>query len=191
MIAIIDYGAGNANSVKNALGYLGKDSTITSDPEKILRADKVIFPGVGAFGDAMKELKKRKLDGAIKKFIQSKKPFLGICIGLQVLFEESEESPNVKGLGILRGKVAKFAKGKIPQIGWNKISSKSIGDGYAYFVNSYYAVPEDKKIIESTSDYYAKFTAAVKKENVFATQFHLEKSGKFGLEILRKWLNAM
>ena len=190
MIAIIDYGAGNANSVKNALVYLGKDSVITSDPKKILKADKVIFPGVGAFGDAMKELKKRNLDSAIKKFIRSKKPFLGICIGLQVLFGESEESPNVKGLGILRGKVAKFTKGKIPQIGWNKISSKSIGDGYAYFVNSYYAVPEDKKIIESTSDYYAKFTAAVKKDNVFATQFHLEKSGKFGLDILRKWLNA-
>ena len=190
MIEIIDYGAGNANSVKNALDYLGKDSVITSDPEKILKADKVIFPGVGAFGDAMRELKKRKLDSAIKEFIESKKPFLGICIGLQVLFGESEESPNVKGLGILRGKVAKFTKGKIPQIGWNKISSKSIGDGYAYFVNSYYAVPEDKKIIESTSDYYAKFTAAVKKDNVFATQFHLEKSGKFGLDILRKWLNA-
>ena len=190
MIAIIDYGAGNANSVKNALDYLGKDSVITSDPEKILKADKVIFPRVGAFGDAMRELKKRKLDSAIKEFIESKKPFLGICIGLQVLFRESEESPNVKGLGILKGKVAKFAKGKIPQIGWNKISSKSIGDGYAYFVNSYYAIPEDKKIIESTSDYYVKFTAAVKKDNIFATQFHLEKSGKFGLEIFRKWSNA-
>ena len=109
---------------------------------------------------------------------------------MQVLFDESEESPKAKGLGIFKGKVVKFKKGKIPQIGWNKISSKSIGDGYAYFVNSYYAVPEDKKIIESTSDYYAKFTAAVKKDNVFATQFHLEKSGKFGLDILRKWLNA-
>lgn len=190
MIAIIDYGAGNANSVKNGLGYLGYDSAITSNPEEIVEADKLIFPGVGAFGDAMKELKKRKLDIAIKKFIRSKKPFLGICIGLQVLFEKSEESPNVKGLEIFKGKVVKFTKGKIPQIGWNKISSKSIGDGYAYFVNSYYAVPEDKKIIESTSDYYVKFTAAVKKYNIFATQFHLEKSGKFGLDIVRKWLNA-
>ena len=136
------------------------------------------------------ELKKRKLDGAIKSFIESKKPFLGICIGLQVLFEESEESPNVKGLGIFKGKVLRFKKGKIPQIGWNKISSKTIGNGYVYFVNSYYPVPEDKGIIESTSDYYIKFTAAVKKDNVFATQFHPEKSGKFGQEILRKWLNA-
>ena len=190
MIAILDYGSGNANSVKNALNYLGENSIITSDSEKILNADKAIFPGVGAFGDAMKELKKRNLDGAIKKFIGSKKPFLGICIGLQVLFEKSEENPNIKGLGIFNGKVVRFKQGKVPQIGWNKIISRSIGNGYAYFVNSYYAVPNDKKIIESTSDYYVEFTAAIKKDNVFATQFHLEKSGKFGLEILRKWLEC-
>ena len=115
---------------------------------------------------------------------------MGICIGLQVLFEGSEESPGTKGLGIFKGKVVRFKKGKIPQIGWNKIKSKTIGNGYAYFVNSYYAVPEDKKIIESTSDYYGKFAAAVKKDNIFAAQFHLEKSGKFGLDILRKWLDA-
>ncbi len=190
MIAILDYGSGNVSSVKNALNYLGKNSVITSDENKILKADRVIFPGVGSFGDVMKELKKRNLDKAIKKFIASKKPFLGICIGLQVLFEESGESPNVKGLGIFKGRVLKFMEGKVPQIGWNKISSKSIGNGYAYFVNSYYAAPEDKKIIESTSDYYTNFTAAIKKGNVFATQFHPEKSGKFGLEILRKWLEC-
>ena len=109
---------------------------------------------------------------------------------MQVLFEESEESPNVKGLGIFKGKVLKFKQGKVPQIGWNKISSKTIGDGYVYFVNSYYAAPDDKNIIESTSDYYAKFTAAVKKDNVFATQFHPEKSGEFGLRILKKWLTC-
>src|SRR3989338_10111172 len=102
MIAILDYGSGNVNSVKNALNYLGKGSIVTSDKNEILKADKVIFPGVGAFGDVMKELKKRKLDNAIKKFIESKKPFLGICIGLQALFEESEESPKVKGLGIFK-----------------------------------------------------------------------------------------
>ena len=190
MTAIIDYGAGNANSVKNALDYLGYDSIITSEPDKILSADKLIFPGVGSFGDAMKELKKRKIDAAIKKFIESKKPFLGICIGLQVLFEQSEESPNVKGLGIFKGKVVKFKNGKIPQIGWNKIESRTIGEGYAYFVNSYYAVPENKTIIESTSDYHGKFTAAIKKGNIFATQFHLEKSGKFGLGILKGWLEC-
>ena len=190
MITIIDYGAGNANSVKNALDYLGYDSIITSDPEKILKADKVIFPGVGSFGDAMKELKKRKIDGAIKKYIGSKKPFLGICIGLQVLFEQSEESPNAKGLGIFEGRVVKFKKGKIPQIGWNKIESKTIGEGYAYFVNSYYAIPVDKIIVESTSDYYGRVTAAIKNSNIFATQFHLEKSGKFGLGILKEWLEC-
>lgn len=190
MIAIIDYGAGNLNSVKNALDYLKTDSFITSNPGEILRADKVIFPGVGSFGDAMKELKKRKLDAAIKKFIATKKPFLGICIGLQALFEESEESPGVRGLGIFKGRVVKFRKGKIPQIGWNKISSKKIGNGYVYFVNSYYAVPQDDGLIESTSDYHVKFTAAVKKGNVFATQFHLEKSGSFGLGIFEEWLRC-
>ncbi len=188
MIAIIDYGAGNANSVKNALDYLGYRSFITSEPEKILKSDKVIFPGVGSFGDAMKELKKRKIDGAIKKTIGAKKPFLGICIGMQALFEESEESPKAKGLGIFKGKVVRFRKGKIPQIGWNKIDSKTIGSGYAYFVNSFYAVPSDKNIIESTGDYHGKFAAAVKKDNVLATQFHIEKSGEFGLRIIREWL---
>jgi glutamine amidotransferase len=190
MIAIIDYGAGNLNSVKKAFEYLGEGSIITSDPEEIVKADKVVFPGVGNFGDVMKELKKRKLDEAIKKVIETKKPFLGICVGLQVLFEESEESPNVKGLGIFKGNVVKFTKGKIPQIGWNEIKSKSIGNGYVYFVNSYYVVPADKGIVESTADYYVDFTAAVKKDNVFATQFHPEKSGKFGLKILKKWLEC-
>ncbi len=190
MIAIIDYGSGNVNSVKKAFDYLGEPSVITSDEKKVLKANKVVFPGVGNFGDVMKQLKKRKLDVVIKKAIESKKPFLGICVGLQVLFEESEESPNAKGLGIFKGRVLRFKKGKIPQIGWNKIKSKTIGNGYVYFVDSYYPVPKDKDIIESTSDYYANFTAAVKKDNVFATQFHPEKSGKFGLEILRKWLNA-
>ncbi len=190
MIAIIDYGSGNVNSVKKAFDYLGERSVITSDEKKILKADKVVFPGVGNFGDVMKELKKRKLDSAIKKSIASKNPFLGICVGLQVLFEESEESPNVKGLGIFKGKVIRFKKGKIPQIGWNKIKSKTIGSGYVYFVDSYYPMPKDKSIIESESDYYVNFTAAVKRDNIFATQFHPEKSGKFGLEILRKWLNA-
>lgn len=148
----------------------------------------MVFPGVGNFGNVMWELKKRKLDEAIKKVIEVRKPFLGICVGLQVLFEESEESPNIKGLGVFKGKVVRFKKGKIPQIGWNKIKSKTIGNGYVYFVNSYYVVPADKEVIESTSDYYIEFAAAVKKDNVLATQFHPEKSGEFGLEILKKWL---
>lgn len=190
MIAIIDYGSGNINSVKKAFDYLGEDSIITSDSEEILNADKVVFPGVGSFGDVMKELEKRKLDVVIKKAVEMKKPFLGICVGLQVLFEESEESPSVKGLGIFKGKAVKFKQGKIPQIGWNEINSKSIGNGYVYFVNSYYVVPSDKGIVESTSDYYAKFTAAIKKDNILAVQFHPEKSGKFGLEILKKWLEC-
>ena len=190
MIAIIDYGAGNANSVKKALDYLGENSIITSDPNQIINADKVVFPGVGNFGDVMKELKKRKLDVIIKKVIEMKKPFLGICVGLQILFEESEESPKIKGLEIFKGKAVKFTKGKIPQIGWNKIKSRTIGNDYVYFVNSYYVVPEDKSVIESISNYYTSFVSAAKKDNVFATQFHPEKSGEFGLEILRKWLQC-
>ncbi len=188
MIAIIDYGAGNANSVKKAFDYLGENSIITSDPSQIIKADRVVFPGVGNFGDVMKELKKRKLDDAIKRVITLEKPFLGICVGLQVLFEESEENLEMKGLGIFKGKVIKFKQGKIPQIGWNKISSRTIGNGYAYFVNSYYVVPADKDIIESTSDYYISFVAAIKTGNILATQFHPEKSGKFGIGILKKWL---
>lgn len=178
------------NSVKNAFNYLGEESVVTSDEKEILNAEKVVFPGVGNFGDVMKELEKRKLDVAIKKIIEMKKPFLGICVGLQVLFEKSEESSGIKGLGIFKGRVVKFKQGKIPQIGWNKIKSKTIGNGYVYFVNSYHVVPDDKGITEATSDYYVEFAAAVKKDNILATQFHPEKSGAFGLNILRKWLNA-
>lgn len=190
MIAIIDYGAGNVNSVKKALTYLGKESVITSDHDTILNSEKVILPGVGNFGDVMKELTTRKLDVAIKEVIDSGKPFLGICVGLQVLFEKSEESPDVPGLGILKGNVRKFTKGKIPQIGWNKINSKTIGDGYVYFVNSYYVEPSEKDVMESETDYYINFVSAVKKGNIFATQFHPEKSGKFGLKILKEWLSC-
>lgn len=188
MIAIIDCGSGNVNSVKKAFDYLGEDSIITSNSEEILNTEKIVFPGVGNFSNIMKELKKRKLDDVIKQVIEMEKSFLGICVGMQVLFEESEESPEIKGLGIFKGKVVKFRKGKVPQIGWNKIKSKTIGNGYVYFVNSFYVVPEDPSIIESTSDYYGEFVAAVKKDNIFATQFHPEKSGDLGLKILRKWL---
>lgn len=189
MIAIIDFGAGNVNSVKKALDYLGEYSVITSNPGEILKADRIVFPGVGNFGDVMKQLKKKKIDTAIKKSIEMKKHFLGICIGLQVLFEESEESPKIKGLGILKGRVKRFTKGKIPQIGWNKIISES-NTGYVYFVNSYYAVPDDATVIDSVSEYYIDFVASVKKNNIFATQFHPEKSGKFGLKILKDWLQC-
>lgn len=202
-IAIIDYGAGNLSSVKNALDNLGIKSLITDNPDKILAADKIIFPGVGNFGFMMKQLRKKNLDIAIKKAISDGKKFLGICLGMQALFEESEESPGLKGLGIFKGKVVKFNAGKVPQIGWNKIMSiksteKSIKstkknifkDEYMYFVNSYYIVPEDKSIIAAKTDYNGEFASAVQYKNITAVQFHPEKSGKAGIKILKRWLKC-
>jgi len=193
MIAIIDYGAGNLKSVKNALDYFKVDGRITDKTNDILKADKIILPGDGSFGYMMENLQKKGLVGPIKRFIEQGKPFLGICLGLQALFEESEESPGIKGLGIFKGKVVKFRKGKVPQIGWNKIISKKKGifrNGYVYFVNSYYAVPEDKSIIAALTDYYGEFASAVQCNNVTAVQFHPEKSGDFGTAILRRWLKC-
>ena len=189
MIAIVDYGAGNLMSIKNALDFIKVKSKITDNAEEIVKADKIIFPGVGNFGNVMSNLEDRKLTKTIKKFIESKKPFLGICIGLQILFEESEESHGIKGLGILKGRVARFKKGKIPQIGWNFVKSKDklIKDGYYYFVNSFYVTPEDKSVILAETDYFAKFTSAIKKDNIIAMQFHPEKSGSIGLKFLTKW----
>ena|SRR3989338_2151990 len=196
MIVIIDYGAGNLKSVKNALDYLGVASIITDNPRDILKADRVILPGDGSFGYMMENLEKKFLIVPIKNFIKSGKPFLGICLGLQGLFEESEESPKVKGLSIFNGKVIKFREGKVPQIGWNKIkttkkffSEKNFFDNkYMYFVNSYYVVPEDKFIVATVTDYNGNFVSAIKADNVTAMQFHPEKSGKAGIELLRRWL---
>ena len=193
MIVIIDYGAGNLQSVKNALDYFDVESRITSKAVDILKADRVIFPGDGSFGYVMENLKKKNLIEAIKKFAASGKPFLGICLGLQALFEESEESSGIKGLGIFKGKVVKFRKGKVPQIGWNKIIPAKKGlfkEGYAYFVNSYYVVPENKSITAAATDYYGEFVSAVQFKNITAMQFHPEKSGDFGMHLLRRWLRC-
>ncbi|MFH1588555.1 MAG: imidazole glycerol phosphate synthase subunit HisH [Candidatus Diapherotrites archaeon] len=191
VIAIIDFRAGNAGSVKKAFDFLKMNSKITGNTKEILNAERIVFPGVGSFGETMKELKKRKLDSAIKTAIGMQKPFLGICIGMQALFEESEESKGVKGMGILKGKVKKYRKGKIPQIGWNEVipAKKGIMKGYAYFVNSYYCVPKENIVLAET-DYNGFFASAVKKENITGVQFHPEKSGKYGLEFLRKWLEC-
>jgi glutamine amidotransferase len=182
MIVIIDYKAGNLKSVKNALDFLRVESKITNDPKEIEKADKVIFPGVGAFGDTMSTLKKLKLIDPIKKAANTK-PFLGICLGLQLLFEESEESPGVNGLGIFKGKVKKFTSNrlKIPQIGWNSINIKkqdqvlsNIKDkSYFYFVHSYYVVPEEENIILTTTGYGKEFVSGIAKDNLVAVQYHL------------------
>ncbi len=191
--AIIDFGAGNMNSVKNALRYLGVQSTVTSKASEIRNAERVILPGVGAFGYMMKNLQKKKLAATIIEAIEQSKPFLGICLGMQALFEESEESSGIKGLSVFQGKVVKFRKGKVPQTGWNLVKPLRqgvVGEGYAYFVNSYYPEPKDSSIIAATSNYGGEFAAAIQRKNVLAVQFHPEKSGKYGLAILRKWLKC-
>lgn len=201
MIAIIDYGAGNLHSVKNALDFLGADNIVTGNKEEILSADKVILPGVGAFGDAMKCLEESGLTKTVKAVAESGKPFLGICLGLHLLFEESEESPNVKGLGIFKGKIVKIPDNgslKIPHMGWNNIHItkdskilKNIGDEpYVYFVHSYYVEAEDSSVVSAYTEYGQRLDIAVERDNVFATQFHPEKSGDTGMEILKNFIAA-
>ena len=198
MIAIIDYGAGNLQSVRNALDFIGCPGTITSDPAEILSSDGIILPGVGAFGSAMAEMEGRGLTETVKSAAKSGKPFIGICAGMQLLFEESEESPGVPGLGVLRGKVLLFPadKGqKIPHMGWNSIRTKKesrllgklSGSPYMYFVHSYYVKAEDQEIVSALSDYGTTFDAAVEQENLFGCQFHPEKSGTEGISILRRF----
>lgn len=199
MIAIIDYGAGNLHSVKNALDFLGADNVITGDKEQILNADKVILPGVGAFGDAMKCLEKSGLVETVKEAAKSAKPFLGICLGLHLLFEDSEETTDIKGLGIFEGSAVKIPESgslKIPHIGWNSIKItkdskilKDLGDEpYVYFVHSYYINPCNKGIVSAVTHYGEELDIAVEKDNVFALQFHPEKSGETGMKILKNFI---
>ncbi|MEZ3462559.1 MAG: imidazole glycerol phosphate synthase subunit HisH [Lachnospiraceae bacterium] len=199
MIAIIDYDAGNIKSVEKALMALGETAVITRDREKILNADKVILPGVGAFGDAMEKIRRYGLEEIIREVAVQKKPFLGICLGLQLLFESSEETPGVKGLGILKGKITKIPDDmglKVPQIGWNSLKFPNKGrlyrgiqeDAYVYFVHSYYLQAEDPQIVTATTEYAAHIHASVEKENVFACQFHPEKSSEVGLQILKNFV---
>lgn len=198
MIAIIDYNAGNLKSVEKALTYLGQESVITRDFKEIEAADKVILPGVGAFGDAMAQLKQYELDKVIKEVTAKNTPFLGICLGLQLLFEGSEESMGVEGLHILDGSIIRIpdAEGlKIPQIGWNSLHLQNNGrlfegleeNPYVYFVHSYYLKATDESIVKATTDYSTCIHASVEKDNVFACQFHPEKSGTTGLAILKKF----
>ena len=201
MVAIIDYDAGNIRSVEKALEALGARPVVTRDPEVIEGADRVILPGVGSFGDAMGRLNQYGLPQLIRKTVSSGKPFLGICLGLQLLFEESQESPGVPGLGILKGKILKIppAEGlKISHMGWNSLSLRpdtrlffGIRDQeYVYFVHSYYLKAEDQGQVAATAWYGTEIHAAVEAGNVFACQFHPEKSGQAGLRILKNFLEA-
>ena len=198
MIAIIDYGVGNLFSVEKAFAALGTEVKITNNPAEIKAAEKLVLPGVGAFGDCMKNLEESGLIPLLKEEVAAGKPLLGICVGLQILFEGSEESPEARGLGLIPGKVKRIqAEGlKVPHMGWNRLHITEPRQGadlfagleqdkeYVYFVHSYFAVPEDKSVVTATTDYGETLTAAVQKDNIFAAQFHPEKSGDVGLHII-------
>ena len=198
MVAIIDYDAGNIKSVEKALLHLGEEVMITRDREKILNSDKVILPGVGAFGDAMEKLRSYGLDKVIYEVVEKKIPFLGICLGLQLLFEKSDETPGVKGLGILPGEVLRIPDKeglKIPHMGWNSIDVKEgsrlfkgvSNNSYVYFVHSYYLQAENENDVAATTEYITHVHASVEHDNIFACQFHPEKSGDVGLRILKNF----
>ena len=198
MIAIIDYDAGNLKSVEKALKYLGQEVKVSRDREVILGADKVILPGVGAFGDAMGKLNSYGLVQVIRDAIGMGKPFLGICLGLQLLFERSDESPGVPGLGVLKGEIVRIPDGgglKIPHIGWNSLKLRNngklfagiTGEPYVYFVHSYYLRAKEPEIVTAVTEYGVSIHAAVERGNVSACQFHPEKSGNTGLAILKNF----
>ena len=204
MVAIIDYDAGNIKSVEKAFQYLGADTAVTRDPEVIFRADRVVLPGVGAFGDACDRIREYGLENIINEVVKKEVPFLGICLGQQLLFESSKESDGVRGLGILRGEIIDIpdrdAEGnyyKIPQIGWNNLKIREgarlykgiSGEPYVYFVHSYYLKAADRSIVAATTDYSVTIDASVECGNVFACQFHPEKSADVGMQILDNFLH--
>ncbi|MFA5096591.1 MAG: imidazole glycerol phosphate synthase subunit HisH [Candidatus Omnitrophota bacterium] len=206
MIAIIDYGMGNIHSVKKALELYGAKIRVSNNPKEIADCKKIVLPGVGAFGDAMRELEKQGLTKLIRDMVKDKKPFLGICLGMQLLFEKSEEANKVKGLGIIKGEVKKFpaSKLKVPHMGWNEIRRKTedgkqkaeicpllkdIVDGsYVYFCHSYYPEPKDKAAIAAVTDYGINFASVVWQDNVYGAQFHPEKSQGVGLRMLKNFV---
>ena len=198
MIGIIDYDAGNIKSVEKALHFLGEETVVSRDPEVLLKADKAILPGVGSFGEAMQNRQTEGLVPVINKIVEEKKPFLSICLGLQLLFESSEESPGVEGLGLLKGKIVKIPPSpglKIPHMGWNSLHLQNQGrlfegipeQTYVYFVHSYYLQAQEPEIVKATTQYSTCIHASVEKDNVFACQFHPEKSSRYGLKILENF----
>lgn len=199
MIAVIDYDAGNIKSVEKALQLLGEEVVVTGERETLLSADKVILPGVGAFGDAMAAIRRQGLDQVIRRITDRGVPFLGICLGLQLLFERSDEAPGVDGLGILKGEILKIPETpgmKIPHMGWNSLRLENDGrlfsgvpdNPYVYFVHSYYLKAADERIVKASTEYCTHIHASVEKDNVFACQFHPEKSSDVGLQILKNFV---
>ena len=203
MIAIIDYDAGNIKSVQKAVEFLGETAVLTREPEELLKADKVILPGVGSFGDAMQKLHHYQLVDTIRQVVERQIPFLGICLGLQLLFERSDESEGVEGLSLLKGEILRIPDEpdlKIPHIGWNSLSLQNDGrlfrglseDEYVYFVHSYYLKAADPSIVKAVTQYgNTLIHASVEQGNVFACQFHPEKSGEVGLKILKNFIQAI
>ncbi len=202
MIAIIDYDAGNLKSVEKALKYLNEDVIVTRNKDELLNADGVILPGVGSFGDAMDKLDTYGLIDTIRQITENKTPFMGICLGLQLLFEKSDEAPGVEGLGLLKGSILRIPEEsglKIPHIGWNSLELSNSGrlfkgieqDSYVYFVHSYYLKAEDEEIVKASTEYGTHIHASVEKDNVFACQFHPEKSGEIGLKILKNFADIV
>lgn len=200
MIAVIDYGAGNLQSVVKAFHFIGCDILVTADQDELKQASAAVLPGVGAFGDAMNCLKQSDFVNPVLDFIESGKPFLGICLGLQLLFEGSEETPGVSGLGVLKGKIIRIPAEtglKIPHIGWNSLAVKENAglfknlepNPYVYFVHSYYLKAENPNVVSSTTNYGVEIDASVQRGNLFATQFHPEKSGKTGLQMLKNFVS--
>ena len=195
MIAIIDYGAGNLRSIRRALETNGAETEITSDPAVVARADAVVLPGVGHAGHAISEIDRRGLTPAIRESIESGKPFLGICVGMQVLFEHQQEG-DTQGFGFLKGNVREInGAEKLPHIGWNQISTGSeedgLDEGYFYFVHSFVAEPTNPADVAATANYGEEFAVVVKSANVWGTQFHPEKSGPAGLDFLATWVNEV
>ncbi len=201
MIAIIDYDAGNIKSVEKALQYLGEETVITRDAWTILNADGVILPGVGSFGDAMEKLHSYGLVPVIKECVEKKIPFLGVCLGLQLMFESSEECPGVEGLSLLKGKIIRIPSDgglKVPHIGWNSLKFPNEGklfkglseDTYVYFVHSFYLQAQEEEIVKATTEYGTLIHASVEKDNLFACQFHPEKSSEAGMQILRNFIEV-
>ena len=199
MIAIIDYDAGNVKSVEKALQFLGQEVVLTREKEILLKADKVILPGVGAFGNAMEKLHQYGLVEVIHQIVEKKTPFLGICLGLQLMFESSEETPGAEGLGLLKGKIVRIPEKnglKVPHVGWNDLQFPKesrlfkgfAGGEYVYFVHSYYLEAEDEKDVAATTEYGVHIHAAVEHDNIFACQFHPEKSASVGLQILKNFV---
>lgn len=196
MIGIIDYGAGNLSSVKNALDYLGVESKFICSPKDYCELNKIILPGVGAFESAIEKLKSSGTYELIIDWLNTSKPFLGICLGMQILFEESEESKGAAGLGIFKGSVVHFKNLKVPQIGWNQVKIlkqskmlKGLDESpFFYFLHGYFVKPQNEDIVVGTTEYGVEYTSIIEKGNIFAVQFHPERSGKIGIQLLKNWV---